>query len=251
MPRGSDAGFLEKLGDKQGHNKVYKRNMKKPDHFIVRHYAGDVSYDGNGFLEKNRDTLTQDIIEMLQSSQNKFINMLYPPEMTLSAKDKKSSLSKQFQQQLNNLMKRLYATQPHYIRCIKPNEEKAAMKFVPRNCYEQLTYSGVFEAVAIRKQGFPFRLSHGDFAERYGKLCTPKAEGPPKKVATAVCKHMKLKEENVQIGNSRVLYRAMEYRNLGEHGGHVTPRFSVVLDPLPAARFPLPLLLRCHRRGPS
>ena len=60
-------------------------------------------------------------------------------------------------------MGQLNRTEPHYIRCVKPNDEKAALKFVPKNCYEQLTYSGVFEAVAIRKQGFPFRLSHSEF----------------------------------------------------------------------------------------
>jgi myosin heavy subunit len=63
-------------------------------------------------------------------------------------------------------MKQLYRTEPHYIRCIKPNEHKTPLSFVAQNCYEQLTYSGVFEAVAIRKQGYPFRLTHTDFAER-------------------------------------------------------------------------------------
>ena len=67
-------------------------------------------------------------------------------------------------------MRQLYRTEPHYIRCVKPNHDKAPMKFVSQLCYEQLTYSGVFEAVAIRKQGYPFRLSHEEFASRYAKV---------------------------------------------------------------------------------
>ena len=82
------------------------------------------------------------------------MNELYPPGREVSSKEKKASLSKQFQSQLNTLMRRLNKTQPHYIRCVKPNNDKRAKYFVPRNCYEQLTYSGVFEAVAIRKQGY-------------------------------------------------------------------------------------------------
>jgi myosin heavy subunit len=64
------------------------------------------------------------------------------------------------------MVRRLYQTDPHYIRCIKPNESKAPLTFIAQNCFEQLTYCGVFEAVAIRKQGYPFRLPHKEFAER-------------------------------------------------------------------------------------
>ena len=113
--------------------------------------AGEVTYQGEGFLEKNRDTLTEDIVLLLQTSKHPFLNTLYPPGSTNLVADRKSSLSKQFNRQLTTLMLHLNRTEPHYIRCVKPNAEKAALKFVPRNCFEQLTYSGVFEAVAIRK----------------------------------------------------------------------------------------------------
>lgn len=136
--------------------------------------------------------------------------------MEINTKDKKASLSSQFQGQLTELMKQLYCTDPHYIRCIKPNHDKASLKFVPRNCFEQLTYSGVFEAVAIRKQGFPFRLPHAQFVERYGKLCKDKSlnGGDVRSTCQKIVSHMKLDMSNVQLGKSRVLYRALEYRNL-------------------------------------
>ena len=214
VPGGSDAGFMAKLKEEQARNPVYVPDSKVRTNFGIKHYAGVVVYDGNGFLEKNRDMLYLDLIEMLQSSTSSFINLLYPPDMEVTAKDRKSSLSRQFQGQLSHLMKQLYRTEPHYIRCIKPNEHKKPLNFVAQNCFEQLTYSGVFEAVAIRKQGYPFRLSHSDFAERYSKICTGISASAPRDKCAAVIKKLKLNEENVRIGKTRVLYRAMEYRKM-------------------------------------
>ncbi len=216
VPRGSDKQFLSKLADKQGKNPCYGKSKKMdPMMFCIKHYAGEVTYNGEGFLEKNRDTLTTDLVQMLQSSKNAFVNLLYPSGETVSREERKSSLASQFQNQLNTLMGQLYATEPHYVRCIKPNEEKAPLKFVPRNSYEQLTYSGVFEAVAIRKQGFPFRLEHREFVNRYMKLVTGGgAGGDLKEQCRKIIKHMKLDSTNVQVGRTRVLYRAMEYRSL-------------------------------------
>lgn len=144
---------------------------------------------------------------MLQQSKSKFLQRLYPADMEISTKQRKSSLSKQFQRQLTELMRQLYKTQPHYIRCIKPNEHKTPLKFVAQNCYEQLTYSGVFEAVAIRKQGFPFRLSHADFSKRYGKICKGNVSGgDSKKQCESVVDELKLDRGNVKIGKTRVSY---------------------------------------------
>jgi myosin heavy subunit len=132
---------------------------------IVNHYAGSVIYETSGFLEKNRDTLTDDLIEMVQKSRVPIIAELFPKNV--STADKKASLSKQFQKQLHDLMQTLNNTEPHYIRCVKPNELKSPSTFVARMTMEQLRYSGVFEAVAIRKQGYPFRLTHQIFYDRY------------------------------------------------------------------------------------
>ena len=126
-------------------------------------------------------------------------------------------------------MGQLYKTEPHYIRCIKPNDDKAELTFVPRNCFEQLTYSGVFEAVAIRKQGFPFRLPHKEFAERYGKLCKPKIAGggSPKARCEKIIAQMKLdrfhKETKVEENKQAI-------RLLREADIFVEAQFIVGLD---------------------
>lgn len=46
--------------------------------FHFRHYAGDVVYNINGFLEKNRDTLFQDFKRLLYSSRSPVISNMWP-----------------------------------------------------------------------------------------------------------------------------------------------------------------------------
>merc|ERR1719223_363557 len=82
------------------------------------------------------------------------------------------------------------------------------MMFVPRNCLEQMTYSGVFEAVRIRKQGFPFRLGHMEFVARY-KCIADKA-----RTCQDIISQMKLNSDNVRMGATMVLYRAEEHKAL-------------------------------------
>jgi hypothetical protein len=212
VPKGSDQGFLDKMHKKHEKTKHYAKDFRNPTLFVVKHYAGEVTYDGIGFLEKNRDTLTDDLYEMLGSSKREFIRSIFPEASTAS---KKASLAKQFTGQLNDLMRELNRTDPHYIRCVKPNATKSPSTFSSRMSLEQLTYSGVLEAVAIRKQGYPFRLTHAVFAEHY-KCLLP--DGKKTANPLAACKEimqiMKLTSNNVQYGNSQVLYRADEYKAL-------------------------------------
>ena len=64
-------------------------------------------------------------------------------------------------------MNTLNETDPHYVRCIKPNDDKKSDLFRAKDCLDQLRYAGVFEAVKIRQQGFPFRWTHEVFFKRY------------------------------------------------------------------------------------
>ena len=130
----------------------------------MKHYAGAVEYESAGFLEKNKDKLAEDQYNLLASSQFDFLATLFPEGKALGDK---RTLGTKFARQLNDLMSALNATEPHYIRCIKSNPNKAPMEFEGMMSMLQLKYSGVFEAVKIRKQGFPFRLLHREFWLRY------------------------------------------------------------------------------------
>ena len=112
----------------------------------------------------------------MTSSGNKIAKELFPP------KDKNPrkivSISGQFRTQLIELMKIVNKTAPHYIRCVKPNDAKRSNTFDTKMSLEQLTYAGVFEAVKIRKSGYPFRLLHRAFVARYRCLAKGRTQIP-------------------------------------------------------------------------
>jgi hypothetical protein len=116
-------------------------------------------------LEKNKDTLQKDLLVLSESSKQKLMNVLFPPSEG-DQRTSKVTLGGQFRKQLDALMTALNATEPHYIRCIKPNSEKQADLFHGFMSLQQLRYAGVFEAVRIRQTGYPFRYSHENFLKR-------------------------------------------------------------------------------------
>lgn len=76
LPSGSDASFLQKL-NAQLLKPPYKAAFKKPrfgnSSFIIAHYALDVTYEVEGFLEKNRDTVPDEHMTLLASTKNPFL----------------------------------------------------------------------------------------------------------------------------------------------------------------------------------
>lgn len=134
----------------------------------MKHYAGDVGYTVVGFLDKNRDTLQPEVIELLQESGNSFIRDLFPDpkEDGKSTRKPKPSTTAQFKGQLGTLMDTLQATSPYFIRCFKPNSLKQAGLFDNELVLAQLRYSGMMETIRIRKLGFPVRNTLIDFVAR-------------------------------------------------------------------------------------
>jgi len=209
MPKGSDKTFVQKLVQQHGKNSYFKSYLKNPEMFVVEHYAGTVVYDSNGFLEKNRDQLNEDAIAVINNSKFAFLRELFaePPGQ------KKATLGTKFAGQLNQLMAALNQTEPHYIRCVKPNPNKAPMQFCGQMSLEQLQYAGVFEAVTIRKQGYPFRLTHAEFFRRYKCLFKDKHwDNRAIENCKFLISSMGLTTTEVQIGQTRVLYRAEQHR---------------------------------------
>ncbi len=154
-------------------NKSYDKVRANPEFFVVKHYAGNVGYDSAGFLEKNKDSMSEDLVALFAKSRMGFLRDLFPAEgKDGSSHAIKVSVATQFSKQLTDLMATLNATKPHYIRCIKPNPNKSSEEFNPNMVLEQLRYSGVFEAVQIRKSGFTFRFSHENFYKQF-RVCAP------------------------------------------------------------------------------
>ena len=113
------------------------------------------------------------MVALLSKSSIDNTSTLYAASSSLnrsSGRGVGKTMGGKFRRQLNALMKVLDQCSPQYIRCIKPNQEKIGNKFVNHICLDQLRYSGVFEAVKIRKTGYPFRYSQQAFANRFRPL---------------------------------------------------------------------------------
>ncbi|XP_023391322.1 unconventional myosin-VIIa [Pteropus vampyrus] len=173
FPKGTDTTMLHKLNSQHKLNSNYippKNNHETQ--FGINHFAGVVYYESQGFLEKNRDTLHGDIIQLVHSSKNKFIKQIFQADVAMGAETRKRSptLSSQFKRSLELLMRTLGACQPFFVRCIKPNEFKKPMLFDRHLCVRQLRYSGMMETIRIRRAGYPIRYSFVEFVERYRVL---------------------------------------------------------------------------------
>lgn len=123
FPQSTDATFVTKLHVTHGTKSTYiKPKYENMISFGIQHFAGIVFYDSNGFLEKNRDSFNMDLKELVVSSSNKFLVDLFSVDDSLETSKKSATLSLQFRNSLESLMKTLTACQPSFVRCIKPNE---------------------------------------------------------------------------------------------------------------------------------
>ncbi|KAG9271763.1 unconventional myosin-X-like [Astyanax mexicanus] len=184
FPKGTDHTLLEKLHSRHTANPYYVKPRVTDHQFGIKHYAGEVLYDVRGVLEKNRDTFRDDILNMLKDSRLDFIYDLFERVGSRNGEDtlkmgtarRKPTVSSQFRDSLHALMATLSASNPFFVRCLKPNMDKNADKFDPDIVLNQLRYSGMLETVKIRRAGFPVRRNFSDFLNRYRVLLKEKRQ---------------------------------------------------------------------------
>jgi myosin heavy subunit len=167
LGKGSDLSFLSKITSACTDNPFFVRKILQKDSFTIRHYAGDVTYDVAGWLDKNRDTLKDAFKLLVRDSQDTLIAQLLPEP---TDDKKKITVGGFFKNQLSQLMEVLNSTNPHWIRCIKPHPAKKPLMWHGVNVMNQLSSSGVLGTVKIRKAGYPVRLKLDDFLARYNIL---------------------------------------------------------------------------------
>ncbi|CAE7260227.1 MOCOS [Symbiodinium natans] len=141
-----------------------------------------VTYSSEGFLEKNVDKPPDEAADLLKGSKLVVLQEIggaIADELAEATggpgKKKAKTVSSGFRSSLAQLVQKLNEADPHFIRCVKPNAEKVPNKFTSKLVMEQLTCSGVFEAVRIRQSGFAARVPFGDFLGRY-RIVVPKAK---------------------------------------------------------------------------
>ncbi|KOO33649.1 myosin motor domain [Chrysochromulina tobinii] len=180
FPNGSDEGWLLKI--KQAHGNVKKPhpnfdgNVKESKtSFTVIHYPGKVTYDAIGFLEKNKDPLSQDVKVLMQYSDDEFVAGLFadkpgPGGKMIFKSAKFTGVIDSFRKSLNDLVSTLKQTKTHFIRCVKPNEKKQPNLFVDDVMKRQLYTSGVVQAVRATRQGFPDHLLFDELVGRFALI---------------------------------------------------------------------------------
>lgn len=244
LPSGNHQSFLQKLNNQlpTKHSQFYKKSRFNDGSFMVKHYALDVSYQVHDFLAKNSDAIPDEFISLLQNSKNEFITYLLDFYMQLvssqnknprkTAISRKPTLSSMFKSSLSQLMTTVSSTNVHYIRCIKPNEEKLPWTFSPPMVLSQLRACGVFETIRISSLGFPARFSYEEFAHRFRILLSSKEwEEDNKKltlnIVNSVIPHDNL---NFQVGRSKIFFRSNVIGNFEEAHRATCSKSTVLLQ---------------------
>ncbi|GAN08510.1 conserved hypothetical protein [Mucor ambiguus] len=252
-PKGSDQRFLEKLNkfcDKDNPEAKYK-STRFQDGFILKHYAGDVEYSVDGWIEKNKDPLNEDITRLLAKSTQKHVANLF--EDYLSDQDDKATIKhhsgasassttastsfssmlklrkgsgsfrtggQRHKQQLLSLMNTLHMTHPHFVRCILPNNRKYPGEIQTKLVLDQLRCNGVLEGIRICRKGFPNRLSFDDFRKRYQVFCPDLMDRNAFIDGRTACqmlvKQMSLASDSYQIGTTKIFFKATVLASLEE-----------------------------------
>eukprot|EP00934_Nitzschia_sp_Nitz4_P002613 Nitzschia sp. Nitz4//scaffold49_size126201//105987//112119//NITZ4_003659-RA/size126201-augustus-gene-0.4-mRNA-1//1//CDS//3329553200//2603//frame0 len=180
LPRSTDQKFTRYLYAKcDKHDRFSATSAQRVDYlFSIEHYAGLVEYTTDGWLEKNKDQLPAASSELLRSSDFDFLldltRYIRSEERGGRGTVATKSVSSQFSAQLRVLRSRIETTVPHYIRCLKPNDDLVPDFFEPKNVVEQLRCGGVLEAVRVSRAGYPTRYPHDVFLARYYILADKK-----------------------------------------------------------------------------
>ncbi|XP_037794658.1 unconventional myosin IC-like isoform X1 [Penaeus monodon] len=188
-------------------NKV-KKTINK-DEFRLRHYAGEVAYRVQGFLDKNNDLLFRDLKHTMSQASNIIAKSVFPRE-ELQNKKRPETAATQFKQSLGNLMEILMIKEPSYIRCIKPNDEKRSCNFNFERVSHQVKYLGLIENLRVRRAGFAYRRLYEIFLARYKSLCPatwPKYPGPAKDGVKAIVDHLGYHPEDYRMGETKLFIR--------------------------------------------
>ncbi|KAG5627286.1 hypothetical protein H5410_012504 [Solanum commersonii] len=215
FPKATHETFAQKMYQTyRAHKRFSKPKLARTD-FTINHYAGDVTYQADHFLDKNKDYVIAEFQALLMDSKCFFVANLFPPLPEESSKQSKfSSIGTRFKQQLQSLMETLSTTEPHYIRCVKPNTVLKPGIFENMNVLNQLRCGGVLEAIRISCAGYPTKRTFDEFLDRFGTLAPDVLDGrcDEKSACIAICDRMGLK--GYQIGKTKVFLRAGQMAEL-------------------------------------
>lgn len=220
MPKATDKSFTEKMHSLWERKTPKYKASRLSQGFVLTHYAAEVEYSTEGWLEKNKDPLNDNITRLLASSSDRHVEALFAdcadPEEDSGAtrsRVKKGlfrTVAQRHKEQLSSLMSQLHSTHPHFVRCILPNHKKKPKQFSAPLVLDQLRCNGVLEGIRIARTGFPNRLPFSEFRQRYEVLChvmpTGYLEG--QSAAQIMLEKLNLDRSLYRVGLTKVFFRA-------------------------------------------
>ncbi|CAL8101968.1 unnamed protein product [Orchesella dallaii] len=205
----ADTDFQKKLSKEvQGHQHL----QNAAEGFIIHHYAGIVSYNVEGFCDRNRDVLFPDLIQLMQSSTSQFIQGLFT-EQVGNKTTRPTTAGSKIRKQANELVEALMKCTPHYVRCIKPNETKRPKDWEEARVKHQVEYLGLKENIRVRRAGFAYRRQFDKFLHRYAILCKetwPSWHGDPLEGIRRIMNAAHMDSDQFQLGHSKIFIKAPE-----------------------------------------
>ncbi|KFO22994.1 Myosin-If [Fukomys damarensis] len=179
----------------------------------VLHPSLQVSYDVSGFCERNRDVLFSDLIELMQTSEQAFLRMLFPEKLDMDKKGRPSTAGSKIKKQANDLVATLKRCTPHYIRCIKPNETKRPRDWEESRVKHQVEYLGLRENIRVRRAGFAYRRQFSKFLQRYAILTPetwPRWRGDERQGVQHLLRAVNMEPDQYQMGGTKVFVKNPE-----------------------------------------
>ncbi|CAD0194743.1 unnamed protein product [Chrysodeixis includens] len=241
FPRSTDRTLIEKF-----HNNIKSKYYVRPKSdaicFAVHHFAGRVVYQADGFLEKNRNFLPPEVVQLMRQSQYDIIRFLFQCPITKTGNlysplqgdmDSRSlesptsgdvrerfnsrglasqsraqqTVSTYFRYSLMELLQKMVSGTPQFVRCLKPNDSRSPKHFDSAKILKQLRYTGVLETIRIRQNGFSHRLTFEDFLKRYGFLAFSYDEVMKPNRDTSRLLLLRLKMDGWALGKSKVFLK--------------------------------------------
>ena len=181
FPKATDKSFEDKIKTQHlGKSAPMAKAKSSTDpnaHFAIIHYAGTVSYNVTGWLEKNKDPVNDTVVDVLKRGSCALMVTCWldhpgqsaPPDEGKKKKKKGGgkTVSSVYLVQLAELMGTLNTTEPHFIRCIVPNTHKKPLETDCALIMHQLKCNGVLEGIRVCMLGFPNRMKYADYKQRY------------------------------------------------------------------------------------
>eukprot|EP01127_Copromyxa_protea_P015968 TRINITY_DN4681_c0_g1_i3.p1 TRINITY_DN4681_c0_g1~~TRINITY_DN4681_c0_g1_i3.p1 ORF type:complete len:1023 (+),score=237.78 TRINITY_DN4681_c0_g1_i3:34-3069(+) len=211
-----DKHLMELLDQNLKGNEFYSSWIKNRDrsipdgHFKIKHYAGDVLYSLNGFVEKSKDTLYSDLVSAMKSSKSAVVQGLFEDVEVGSTNKRTVTAGIQFRNALAALVAKLLQCNPHYVRCIKPNEEKKSLTINEQRTKHQIQYLGLVENVRVRRAGFAFRREFDRFLLRYKMLSKetwPTFRGSDRDAVEWLMKSLNLGPGDYELGKTKIFIK--------------------------------------------